>query len=158
MGEPVELCDIVGGTANDDSENAYEIPQASTDEGRYENLRINTGDGLAAGSNIVSDTDTNHKVEDSNGSESRSTCVKHISAVRQLQMLCAVLFTIVIICSVTIGVLINKLVSRRNIFIGIPLDLSIPTEMTSIEALVENEKLMKTPTKLKIMLSYICSA
>ena len=29
---------------------------------------------------------------------------------------------------------------RRNISIGIPLDLSIPTEMTSIEPLVENEK------------------
>ena len=111
MGEPVELHDIVGGTANDDSENAYEIPLASTDEGRYENLRINTGDGPAAGSNIVSDTDTNKQVEDNNQSVSRLSCVKHISAVRQLQMICGVLFTIVIICSVTIGVLINKLVS-----------------------------------------------
>ena len=46
---------------------------------------------------------------------------------------------------------------RRNISIGIPLDLSIPTEMTSIEDLVENEKLMKTPKKLKIMLCHIFS-
>ena len=46
---------------------------------------------------------------------------------------------------------------RRNISIGIPLDLSIPTEMTSIEPLVENEKSSKTPKKLKIMLSYIFS-
>ena len=46
---------------------------------------------------------------------------------------------------------------RRNISIGIPLDLSIPTEMTSIEALVENEKLMKTLKKLKIMLCFIFS-
>ena len=30
---------------------------------------------------------------------------------------------------------------RRNISIGIPLDPSIPSEMTSIEALVENEKI-----------------
>ena len=44
---------------------------------------------------------------------------------------------------------------RRNISIGIPLDLSIPTEMTSIEPLVENEKSSKTPKKLKIMLCYI---
>ena len=43
---------------------------------------------------------------------------------------------------------------RRNISIGIPLDLSIPTEMTSIEPLVENEKSSKTPKKLKIMLCY----
>ena len=41
--------------------------------------------------------------------------------------------------------------TRRNISIGIPLDLSIPTEMTSIEPLVENEKSSKTPKKLKIM-------
>ena len=34
--------------------------------------------------------------------------------------------------------------TRRNISIGIPLDLSIPTEMTSIEPLVENEKSSKT--------------
>ena len=114
MGEPVELHDIVGGTANDDSENAYEIPQASTDEGRYENLQLNTGDGPAAGSNIVSDTDTTQKVVDNSHSVSRSNCVKHISAVRQLQMICAVLFTIIIICSVTIGVLINKLVSKNK--------------------------------------------
>ena len=46
---------------------------------------------------------------------------------------------------------------RRNISIGIPLDLSILTKMTSIVALVENEKLMKTPKKLKIMLCYISS-
>ena len=45
----------------------------------------------------------------------------------------------------------------RNISIGIPLDLSIPTEMTSIEALVENEKIMKTPKKLIIILCYIFS-
>ena len=30
--------------------------------------------------------------------------------------------------------------TRSNISIGIPLDLSIPTEMTSIEPLVENKK------------------
>ena len=47
--------------------------------------------------------------------------------------------------------------ARRNISIGIPLDLSIPTEMTSIEPLVENEKSSKTPKKLKIMLCYIFS-
>ena len=46
---------------------------------------------------------------------------------------------------------------RRNIFKGIPLDLSIPTEMTCIEPLVENEKSSKTPNKLKIMLCYIFS-
>ena len=46
---------------------------------------------------------------------------------------------------------------RRNISIGIPLDLSIPTEMTSIEPLVENEKSSKTQKKLKIMLFYIFS-
>ena len=44
---------------------------------------------------------------------------------------------------------------RRNISIGIPLDLSIPTEMTSIEPLVENEISSKTPKKLKIMLCHI---
>ena len=41
--------------------------------------------------------------------------------------------------------------TRRNIFIGIPLDLSMPTEMTCIEPLVENEKSSKTPNKLKII-------
>ena len=46
---------------------------------------------------------------------------------------------------------------RRNISIGIPLDLSIPTEMTCIEPLVENEKSSKTPNILKIMLCYIFS-
>ena len=46
---------------------------------------------------------------------------------------------------------------RRNISIGIPLDLSIPTEMTCIEPLVENEKSSKTPNTLKIMLCYIFS-
>ena len=45
--------------------------------------------------------------------------------------------------------------SRRNVSIGIPLDLSIPTEMTSIESLVENEISSKTPKKLKIMLCHI---
>ena len=49
------------------------------------------------------------------------------------------------------------LFSRRNISIGIPLDLSIPTEMVSIEPLVENEKSAKAPKKLKIMLCYIVS-
>ena len=44
---------------------------------------------------------------------------------------------------------------RRNISIGIPLDLSIPTEMTSIKPLFENKKSLKTPKKLKIMLCYI---
>ena len=39
---------------------------------------------------------------------------------------------------------------RRNISIGIPLYLSIPTEMTFIEPLVENEKSSKTPKKLKL--------
>ena len=48
-------------------------------------------------------------------------------------------------------------VSRRNISIGIPLDLSIPTEMTSIGPLVEYEKSSKTPKNLKIMLCYIFS-
>ena len=37
--------------------------------------------------------------------------------------------------------------------IGIPLDLSIPTEMISIEPLVDNEKSSKTPKKLKIIFS-----
>ena len=46
---------------------------------------------------------------------------------------------------------------RRNISIGIPLDLSIPTEMTSIAPLVENENSSKTPKKFKIMLCYIFS-
>ena len=46
---------------------------------------------------------------------------------------------------------------RRNISIGIPLHLSIPTEMTSIEPLDENAKLSKIPKKLKIMLCYIYS-
>ena len=46
---------------------------------------------------------------------------------------------------------------RRNISINIPLDLSIPTEMTCIEPLVENEKSSKTPNKLKNMLCYIFS-
>ena len=50
-----------------------------------------------------------------------------------------------------------KLLRRRNISIGIPLDLSIPPEMTSIEPLVENEISSKTPKKLKIMLCYIFS-
>ena len=50
-----------------------------------------------------------------------------------------------------------SLIYRRNISIGIPLDLSIPTEMTSIEPLVENAKPSKTPKKLKIMLCYIVS-
>ena len=49
----------------------------------------------------------------------------------------------------------RNIVSRRNISIGIPLDLSIPTEMTCIEPLVENEKSSKTPNKLKIKLCYI---
>ena len=48
-------------------------------------------------------------------------------------------------------------VVRRNISIGIPLDFSIPTEMTCIEPLVENEKSSKTPNKLKIMLCYFFS-
>ena len=48
-------------------------------------------------------------------------------------------------------------INRRNISIGIPLDLSIPTEMTSIGPLVENEKSSKTPKNLKIMLCYIFS-
>ena len=39
--------------------------------------------------------------------------------------------------------------------IGIPLDLSMPTEMTCIEPLVENEKSSKTPNKLKSILCYI---
>ena len=46
---------------------------------------------------------------------------------------------------------------RQNISIGITLDLSIPTEMTSIEPLVENAKSSKTPRKLKIMLCFIFS-
>ena len=45
--------------------------------------------------------------------------------------------------------------SRRNISIGIPIDLFISTEMTSIEPLVENEISSKTPKKLKIMLCHI---
>ena len=49
------------------------------------------------------------------------------------------------------------IVLRRNISIGIPLDPSIPTEMTSIESLVENENSSKTLKKLKIMLCYIFS-
>ena len=59
----------------------------------------------------------------------------------------------------SIMILSDKWLSRyrRNISIGIPLDLSIPTEMTSIEPLVENEKSSKTPKKLKIMLCYIFS-
>ena len=47
--------------------------------------------------------------------------------------------------------------NKRNISIGIPLDLSIPTEMTSVEPLVENEKSSKTQKKLKIILCYIFS-
>ena len=47
--------------------------------------------------------------------------------------------------------------SRQTISIGIPLDLSIPTEMTCNEPLVENEKSSKMPNKLKIMLCYIFS-
>ena len=46
---------------------------------------------------------------------------------------------------------------RQNTSIGIPLDLSIPTEMTCIEPLVANEKSSKTPNKLKIILCYIFS-
>ena len=46
---------------------------------------------------------------------------------------------------------------RQNTSIGIPLDLSIQTETTSIEPLVENEKSSKTPKKLKILLCYIFS-
>ena len=39
---------------------------------------------------------------------------------------------------------------RRNISIGILLDLSIPMEMTSIGPLVENEKSSKTPNNYVI--------
>ena len=46
----------------------------------------------------------------------------------------------------------GQLTLQSEVQPSIPLDLLIPTEMTSIEALVENEKLMTTPKKLKIML------
>ena len=116
MGEPVELHDIIGSTLNDTGENAYEFLQASIDEGQYENLRINTVDGPSTGTNTVSDNHTRNKGNDSvvSGSVSRVQCCQHVSTVRQLQILCAVLLTIVIISSGTIGVLIKKQVSFNN--------------------------------------------
>ena len=111
MGEPVALHHIVGGTANEDSENPYEIPQALIDERQYENLQINTDDEAKRVSRTVSDKNINHAGDIDNDSGSISKCCKHLSAVRQLQMLCAVLLTMQIISSITIGLLINKLVS-----------------------------------------------
>ena len=111
MGEPVELHDIIGSTLNDTGENAYEFLQASIDEGQYENLRINTVNGPSTGTNTVSD---NHTRTIDNDSVTRLQCCKHVSTVRQLQILCAVLLAIVIISSGTIGVLIVKQVSLNN--------------------------------------------
>ena len=46
---------------------------------------------------------------------------------------------------------------RRNISIGIPLDLSIPTEMTSIEPLVENKKIIEYSKEIEnyVVLSFL---
>ena len=95
MGEPLKLLhDKVGHTANADGENVYESPQASIDEERYENLQINMN--VESPTNVVS----------------KSKCGLHISAFRNLQILWAVLLPIIVITSsVTIGVLIYKLVS-----------------------------------------------
>ena len=40
-------------------------------------------------------------------------------------------------------------IPRRNISIGMPLDISIPTKMTSIEPLVENEKIIEDSKEIK---------
>ena len=93
MDKPVELHDIVGHQAHDDGENVYESPQASIDEERYENLQ------------------TNKNVKSPTNNVSKSKCGSHKSEFRQLRILWAVLLTIVITSSVTIGVLIYKLVS-----------------------------------------------
>ena len=48
-------------------------------------------------------------------------------------------------------------VKRRNISIGIPLDLSIPTEMTSIEPLVENKRILEDSKENEnyVVISYL---
>ena len=93
MGEPLELHDKFGHTANPDGENVYESPQASIDEERYEKLQIN------------------RNVESPTNDISKSKCGSHKSEFRQLRILWALLLTIVMSSSVTIGVLLYKLVS-----------------------------------------------
>ena len=114
MSEQMELHGIGGHTTNNDGENAYEIPQASIDEERYEHLQINRSDepptGSYAGSSTVCDSHTSHTCDVEHG-VSKSNRGSHISAIKQLQILWAVLLAIVVISYVTISVLINMLVS-----------------------------------------------
>ena len=114
MSEQIELHDIVGRTVNDAGENAYEIPQASIDEERYENLQINRSDEPPtrshAGSSTVCYSRASHSC-DVEHSDSKLNCGSHISAFKLLQILWAVLLAIVVLSSVLIGVLIYKLVS-----------------------------------------------
>ena len=87
MAQPINLQGIVG----DSGEDGYEVPHSLVGENkRYLNLPFNTGDGSA----------TQH-----------TRCCKNVSDVRQLQILCAVLLASVIGSSITIGVVIYKLVS-----------------------------------------------
>ena len=92
----MELHDIAGHMANADGENVhvYESPRASIDGERYETLQ------------------TNMNVESPTIDVSKSKCGLHISAFRNLQILWVVLLTIIVITSsVTIGVLLYKIVS-----------------------------------------------
>ena len=84
MGEPLELYNIVGDSAN--GEDCYEVPHPlAREEERYTNLQFNASDGPAS---------------------NRTGCCKHVSEVRQLLIVFGVLLMIVIGSSITIVVLL----------------------------------------------------
>ena len=107
MDEPVELYAITGRTEDDD--HAYETPHVSTGN-KYENLKINTLAEDMTDPSMVSDDTTRNTNKVHNLKPDVDA-----AAFRKLQIafviVCSVLLTIIIISSLTIGVLIHKLVS-----------------------------------------------
>ena len=104
----MELDDITGQTVHVDDEHAYETAHVSTDN-KYENLKINTlAEEMTASMGSDDPTRNVNRVEVSKPEVDAA-------AFRKLQIafviVCSVLLTMLIISSLTIGVLIHKLVS-----------------------------------------------
>ena len=102
MAEQLELHNIVGHAANGAGDHVYDNPLASIEEDRYEQLQNDRSN----------DSATNRTGDVDNGNALTLKSDLHKSAFRKLQILWAVLLTIIVMSSsVTIGVLIYKLVS-----------------------------------------------
>ena len=131
MDEPIELHQIMEHTTSVVDETAYETPVASRDE-ENEYMKIDTLAERMTTSRTTRDNPTRN-----DGGVDVSKPSPDAYALRKVQIFCLILLVMLVISSVTIGVLINMMVSY-NLVVYMPQKKSAPLVFRVTSLLTRN--------------------